>query len=158
MQNCALFIAFQSSELTLHCRPTNGFTIYHPNEDTMKLHTWMISFLLLLTLPSVTFAGQENQQENQAVLTANYQLASRFAPYKLNRLIYSTTTNPHWIKGSDRFWYEWETSEGKSFYLVDPAQGTKTLIFDNDRIAAELTRLTKAVSYTHLTLPTILLV
>ena len=84
----------------------------------MKLHTWMISFLLLLTLPSVTFAGQENQQENQAVLTANYQLASRFAPYKLNRLIYSTTTNPHWIKGSDRFWYEWETSEGKSFYLV----------------------------------------
>jgi dipeptidyl aminopeptidase/acylaminoacyl peptidase len=109
----------------------------------MKLHTWMIGFILLLALPLITFAGQENQLENQAVLTANYHLASRFAPYKLNRLIYSTTTNPHWIKGSDRFWYEWETSEGKSFYLVDPAQGTKTLIFDNDRIAAELTRLTK---------------
>ena len=27
--------------------------------------------------------------------------------------------------------------------MVDPAQGTKTAVFDNDRIAAELTRLTK---------------
>ena len=43
----------------------------------------------------------------------------------------------------DRFWYEWETSGGKSYYLVDPARGTKAAIFDNDRIAAELTRLTK---------------
>ena len=75
--------------------------------------------------------------------TANYGLAARFAPYKMNRLIYSTTLTPHWIEGVDRFWYEWETSDGKTFFLVDPAQGTKTPIFDNDRIAAELTRLTK---------------
>jgi len=82
-------------------------------------------------------------QEDSRVTTANYQLAARFAPYKLNRLTYSTTLSPHWIEGGDRFWYEWETSNGKSFFLVDPARGTKVPIFDNDRIAAELTRLTK---------------
>ena len=87
---------------------------------------------------------QAADQEPQPVTTANYDLAGRFAPYKIDRLIYSTAVRPRWIDdGSDRFWYEWETSGGKIYYLVDPARGTKTAMFDNDRIAAELTRLTK---------------
>lgn len=74
---------------------------------------------------------------------ANYELAARFAPYKIRELVHSTRVQPRWIEDTDRFWYEWETSEGKHFYLVDPARGTKTEIFDNDRIAAELTRITR---------------
>lgn len=74
---------------------------------------------------------------------ANYRLAARFAPYKMRRLIYSTTLNPRWIKGSEKFWYEWDTAEGKRYMIVDPVAGTKKLLFDNDRIAAELTRITK---------------
>jgi len=73
----------------------------------------------------------------------NYELAARFAPYKIRELVHSLRVAPRWIEESDRFWYEWETSEGKHFYLVDPARGTKTEIFDNDRIAAELTRITR---------------
>jgi dipeptidyl aminopeptidase/acylaminoacyl peptidase len=75
--------------------------------------------------------------------SANYQLAARFAPYKFRDLLKSTTVTPRWIQRSDRFWYEWETSSGKTFWLVDPARGTKQQIFDNDRIAAELTRITR---------------
>lgn len=75
--------------------------------------------------------------------SANYQLAARFAPYKFRDLLKSTTVTPRWIQRSDRFWYEWETSEGKSYWLVDPARGTKRQIFDNDRMAAELTRITR---------------
>ncbi len=75
--------------------------------------------------------------------SANVQLAARFAPYKIRELVKSATVTPRWIRKTDRFWYEWETTEGKSFYLVDPARGTKRQIFDNDRIAAELTRLTQ---------------
>lgn len=73
---------------------------------------------------------------------ANYRLAARWAPYKIDKLIYSTTVNPRWIKGSERFWYEWRTSQGTFYYIVDPVRGTKRQIFDNDRIAAELTRIT----------------
>jgi dipeptidyl aminopeptidase/acylaminoacyl peptidase len=51
--------------------------------------------------------------------------------------------NPQWINGGDRFWYEFETATGRSFYIVDPARSTRSLIFDNDRIAAELTRITR---------------
>ena len=75
--------------------------------------------------------------------SANYELAARFAPYKVSDLVHSLRVSPRWIEDTDRFWYEWETSEGRHFYLVDPGQGTKTEIFDNDRIAAELTRITR---------------
>ncbi len=74
---------------------------------------------------------------------ANYEMAARFAPYKIRDMAHSLRIAPRWIKGSDRFWYEWETSDGKRFYVVDPARGAKTEIFDNDRIAAELTRITR---------------
>lgn len=74
--------------------------------------------------------------------SANYQLAARFAPYKIRELVKSTTVTPRWIDHSDRFWYQWETTDGTFYYLVDPARGTKRQVFDNDRIAAELTRLT----------------
>ncbi len=72
----------------------------------------------------------------------NYQLATRFAPYKMERLVYSTSVEPKWIEGSERFWYEWKTSDGTFYYQVDPTTATKRQIFDNDRIAAELTRIT----------------
>src|SRR5690606_13886270 len=61
---------------------------------------------------------------------ANYRLAARWAPYKIDKLIYSTTVNPRSIKGSERFWYEWRTSQGTFHYIVDPLRGTKRQIFD----------------------------
>ena len=84
----------------------------------MTRHIWFC-FLFVLSHPATHVAAQEEAR----VTTANYQLAARFAPYKLNRLTYSTTLSPHWIEGGDRFWYEWETSNGKSFFLVDPSAG-----------------------------------
>ena len=95
--------------------------------------------LLLFVLAASPVAAQEAGQAT----TANYQLAARFAPYKIQQLLYSTSVSPRWIEGSERFWYEWETSDGTFFYLVDPVQGAKRQLFDNDRIAAELTRITR---------------
>jgi|TARA_B100001964_G_scaffold227270_1_gene276999 dipeptidyl aminopeptidase/acylaminoacyl peptidase len=101
----------------------------------------------IVTVAGVALSAQSvsevTQPQGARVTTADYRLAARFAPYKMRRLTYSTTVEPRWIEGSDQFWYEWETSDGKSFYLVDPATRTKRLIFDNDRIAAELTRITQ---------------
>ena len=74
---------------------------------------------------------------------ANYELAARWAPYKVDDLVYSTSINPRWIEGSESFWYSWDTSGGTFYYKVDPVAGRKTEIFDNDRIAAELTRITR---------------
>ena len=78
----------------------------------------------------------------EVVTEANYRLAGRWAPYKARRLVYSLSVSPRWIEGTERFWYEWETAAGKFFYLVDPVAGTRRQLWDNDRIAAELTRIT----------------
>jgi dipeptidyl-peptidase-4 len=74
--------------------------------------------------------------------TANFQLAARFAPYKMPNLVKSTRVTPTWIEDGDRFWYQWDDTNGTYYYLVDPARSTRRQIFDNDRIAAEITRIT----------------
>lgn len=74
--------------------------------------------------------------------TPNYELAARFSPDHIKKMVFSTKVSPHWLKNSDRFWYSYETSEGKRWYLVDPSRRTKTDLFDVVKIAADMSRLT----------------
>jgi dipeptidyl aminopeptidase/acylaminoacyl peptidase len=73
--------------------------------------------------------------------SANFELAARWAPYRLRDLVYSTYVAPRWIEDSNRFWYAWETADGTFYRIVDMARGTQRQIFDNDRIAAQLTEI-----------------
>ena len=79
----------------------------------------------------------------KSVWGANWQLAARFAPYKARGLGYSTSVAPRWIGETDKFWYSFENSDGTSYYIVDPSRSNKRLLWDNDRMAAELTRIVK---------------
>ncbi|MBC5993268.1 S9 family peptidase [Pontibacter cellulosilyticus] len=92
---------------------------------------YLLSFLLLFCLGV--------QAQSPAPAKGNYQLASRFSPKKLQKLIFSTSIDPHWLKQSDKFWYEYETSNGKSWYIVDPATKTKKQLFDKDKLASAIT-------------------
>jgi dipeptidyl aminopeptidase/acylaminoacyl peptidase len=74
---------------------------------------------------------------------ANYALASRFSPKRLEKMLFSTGVDPHWLKKTNRFWYMYETGAGKKWYIVDPVKGTKQQMFDNDRLAAALTKAVK---------------
>lgn len=97
-------------------------------------------YTLLVTLIAVSsVSAQEVAQQHKA----NYQLAARFSPEKLKRMIFSTEVNPNWLKHSERFWYTYETSEGKNWYLVDPVANRKLPLFDNVKMAAMLTRIVK---------------
>jgi len=80
--------------------------------------------------------------QHQPVTKANYELASRFSPDNLKRMVFSTKVEPHWLKNSIRFWYAYETSEGKYYYIVDPKLKSKNQLFDHDKLAADMTRLT----------------
>ncbi|MBT8489136.1 MAG: S9 family peptidase [Gemmatimonadetes bacterium] len=75
--------------------------------------------------------------------SANWELASRWAPYNTGDMLYSVTVSPRWIQGTDDFWYEWEDADGTWYYIVDPTTRTKREIFDRDALAAELTRITR---------------
>lgn len=73
----------------------------------------------------------------------NYQAAARFSPKKLEKMVFSITVDPHWLKKTDRFWYMYETAEGKKWYIVDPVKGEKKFLFDNEKLAAEITKIVK---------------
>lgn len=95
----------------------------------------------LYTLLLLICMGSTAQQT--PITKANYQLAAKFSPKKLDKMVFSTVVDPHWLKKSDRFWYMYETTEGKKWYIVDPAKAEKKLLFDNAKLAAEITKIVK---------------
>ena len=90
-------------------------------------------FLVLFALPLFIFGQQK----------ANYDLAARFSPKKLDKMIFSLSVDPHWLKLSNKFWYVYETSEGKQWMIVDPAKNEKKAMFDKEQLAAALTKIIK---------------
>lgn len=70
-------------------------------------------------------------------------LAQRFSGGKLKNMLFSTTVNPHWFQSGNKFWYSYKTSDGNKWYIVNPAQGTKTPLFDNNKMASQLTMIVK---------------
>ena len=82
-------------------------------------------------------------QAQTPVTKANYQLAARYSPKKMEKLVFSTSVDPHWLKKSNRFWYTYETPNGKNWYIVDPAKAEKRQMFDKEKLAAQLTAIVK---------------
>ncbi|NVO11178.1 MAG: DPP IV N-terminal domain-containing protein [Bacteroidales bacterium] len=81
--------------------------------------------------------------QNKPIEKANYQLAARFSPKKIGKMVFSTSVDPHWLKNSERFWYSYETPSGKNYYIVDPISKVKKLLFDNVSMAAQMSKLSK---------------
>ncbi|HEX5070680.1 MAG TPA: DPP IV N-terminal domain-containing protein [Vicinamibacterales bacterium] len=84
--------------------------------------------------PAATLAERELPK-------ANYDLASRWTAAKVGKYVFSTSVTPHWLEFSDRFWYDYETPAGHRWWIVDPVKKTKTPLFDNAKMAAQLTRI-----------------
>lgn len=83
-------------------------------------------------------AGMALSAQNTPVTKANYDLAARFSTEKINKMVFSTSVSPHWLKNSNRFWYEYSTPEGKKFYIVDAATGAKKELFDAVKMAEDI--------------------
>ncbi|GAB5517994.1 MAG: DPP IV N-terminal domain-containing protein [Rhodothermales bacterium] len=69
---------------------------------------------------------------------ANFELAERFTTQMLDKMVGSTRVNPRWIDDTNRFWYEYETPNGKKWVWVDADRQQKRPLFDTQVLAAEL--------------------
>ncbi|MFT5773198.1 MAG: dipeptidyl-peptidase-4, partial [Algoriphagus sp.] len=96
----------------------------------------ILTAILLLFLFQDSFAQEKTYK-------GNYELAARYSPEQVKKMIFSTSVNPHWLKKSDRFWYEYETSDGKNWILIDPVRNTKSQLFERDKLAMEISKITK---------------
>ena len=92
--------------------------------------------VLLTIVAAICCLGVSGQEK---VTKANYALAERFSAKKVNQMVFSTRVMPNWFRDGDRFWYEWKTPQGTSYYLVDPAKGTRSEIFDMEKLAMQVT-------------------
>lgn len=88
------------------------------------------------------FCGTEAQGQETERLSG-YVQAERFTKEKLNTMLFSTSVDPHWFQKGNNFWYEYKTSNGKAWYVVDPVAKTKRSLFDLDDIAAQITEIVK---------------
>src|SRR5439155_18902064 len=91
--------------------------------------------------------------DESRIAAPNYELAAQWTVPKINKMIFDTQVTPHWLEFSDRFWYSYETRDGKRYFLVDPAAAkatpgaakagakaasVKAPLFDNAKLAAQL--------------------
>ena len=93
--------------------------------------------------PVASFAQDAKAPADNRARKANYDLASRWTTAKVGKLVFDTSVAPHWLESGDRFWYSYETSQGKKWWMVDPLKKTRTPLFDNAKMAALLTGLTR---------------
>lgn len=70
-----------------------------------------------------------------------YIQAEKFTKEKLGTMLFSTMVDPHWFHKGSNFWFEYKTSEGKFWYVVNVGQKKKTLLFDRDKLASQLTEI-----------------
>ena len=92
-------------------------------------------------LPVAAPLAQNGAAQPPAAVSAkpNYDLASQWTSEKVGKLVFDTTVAPRWLESGDRFWYTYQTRDGRRFYLVDPPRKSKAPLFDHAKMAATLT-------------------
>ena len=70
-----------------------------------------------------------------------YLQAEKFTQDKLKTMLFSTTVDPHWFQQGNNFWFEYKTSEGTFWYVVNPTARTKNLLFNREEMASQLSEI-----------------
>lgn len=83
-------------------------------------------------------ASSSRATTDGGVTWADYARAEQFLPWNATKLLFNAEVRPHWIAGSDRFWYHRTGRDGTAFILVEPATGRSEPAFDHPRLAAAL--------------------
>lgn len=73
---------------------------------------------------------------------ANFEQAERFLKMKPGNLVGSLNVIPHFIDGSDRFWYSFRKGKDMRYYYVNPKAGVQRELFDREVLARRLSVLT----------------
>src|SRR4051812_33907082 len=90
---------------------------------------------VLLALGAMPAAAQDK------MVKANWELAEKFSPTNLRSRVYTSAVNPHWLGQSDSLCYDWKDHNGSTFYLVVPTTKTKKPLFDQVKLASQLSDL-----------------
>jgi dipeptidyl-peptidase-4 len=109
----------------------------------MFLYASTLAIVFVSAPALVAQNGAQNGRAAAPAITPNYDLAAQWTAQKVSRLVFDTSVTPRWLESGDRFWYAYQTREGRRFYMVDPLKRAKTPLFDHAKMAASLTSITR---------------
>ncbi len=95
-----------------------------------------------LTLGTSFLMPAVSAQDNK-VRTPNYALAERFSAKRVSQMVFTTSVRPIWFHEGDKFLYSWKTSDGTQYYIADPKAGKVEPAFDIEKLAMQITEITK---------------
>ena len=96
--------------------------------------------LLAALLVAASTAAAQQPKAN----VANWTLSNMFADTAtMRRVTYSTSVTPNWINGGDSLWYSWRDHVGCNFLVAYPKTKAKTAMFDQSKLASQLSTLHK---------------
>lgn len=72
--------------------------------------------------------------------TADYRRAETFLRPNVEKLIFHSQADPHWIGKEPRFWFTDQTRSGKKYMLCDIPGNTLQPVFDHTQMAAALSK------------------
>jgi len=96
--------------------------------------------IFVMSLAVATLLGTATIAKAQERLP-EYLQAEKFTQEKLSTMLFSTTVDPHWFQQGNNFWYQYKTSGGTFWYVVNPTARTKNLLFDREEMASQLTEI-----------------
>ena len=112
------------------------FTISVPNRKFPLACIWAG-----LTLITASHRARCADGSSLPLTKPNYELAEKWTSAKVGKLVFDSAVTPHWLEHNDRFWYAFETASGRHFYVVDPRAKSRKPLFDNAKMAAQLTKI-----------------
>ncbi len=114
-------------------------------------YVFRVVLILVLTAVAAPIAQQQTPSSPSTPFSTatagrelpkpNYDLAFRWTSAQVGKYVFSTSVTPRWLEFSDRFWYVYETPAGRMWWIVDPARKSKTPLWDNAKMAAQLTQI-----------------
>ncbi len=108
-------------------------SIRRPNSPRFAPVVRAVQFgLAFTTAVAATVSAQDHANK------ANWELADKFSAASLRSHVYASAVNPHWLGQSDSLCYDWKDHTGSTFFLVVPTTKSKKPLFDQSKLAAQL--------------------
>jgi dipeptidyl aminopeptidase/acylaminoacyl peptidase len=109
------------------------------NIDILKV--LFIPFVLGLSIFS-SYSGAADESLSLPSGQIGYAQAERFLPANATSSIFNASVDPHWITGTQSFWYLKNGRNGQEFMQVEVKNGTKAPAFNHTSLAASLSSAT----------------
>ncbi|OYV15064.1 MAG: dipeptidyl-peptidase 4 [Methanosaeta sp. NSM2] len=146
-----IFSKLRGTNRTMNFR--KGLLRNEAQRTNIEILKVLIIFFLLAPMVCTSFSAATAESASSPCGQTGYAQAERFLPSNATSSIFNASVDPHWITGTQSFWYLRNSRNGQEFVLVDIQNRSKAPAFNHTSLAADLSSATgEPVDPSHLPL------